>query len=283
MKTLIIPPVSRSFLLRQSVTCIVIAILAHASLSAGIVFGGFDASRGGSLSFDGGGVTGAQASLQTAFPGATFVTANQITPAFLSGVDVVILGAGTANNAAIVPLSTTEQDALKNFVLGGGGAILFTDNDTFAGAASQPANDSLANPFGFVTTGTLNNAQGMTMNTPGADPISGGPFGTVSATVSYWPGWFSTLPASAVEVASLDANGNAALCYLPKGSMSVGSGGLVIFSDGTLMADGYAATSDYILLDNSVAYVIPESTGFALFAGVGLLALALRRRLNRAA
>lgn len=247
---------------------------------AGLVIGGFDVTRGGIGSIEDSGLAGARAAILSAFPGTTFSTANTLTAGFLSGVNVVILGSAAGNSTAITPLSLAEQIALVNFVESGGGVILLADNDSFDGGADL-ANQSLVSPFGHHATGTLIGGQGVSMLTPGADPISGGPFGTVTGATFLWPGWFDVVPAGAVGVGTLTANSQTALTYLQKGVLAPGSGGAVLFGDVGFIVDGYADANSYTLLKNSVAYLVPEPGPIALGAGLGLAAFAVGRRIVR--
>ena len=72
------------------------------------------------------------ADIVSAFPGTTFQFTNTLTSPFFSSVNAVILGVATSDTSSITPLSASEQSALKSFVLGGGIALMFSDNDTFA-------------------------------------------------------------------------------------------------------------------------------------------------------
>jgi hypothetical protein len=108
------------------------------ALAAGPVIAGFDAMRGGFESLAPGEDTGLANDISMAFPGTTFEFANALTPSFLSSANVAILGVATSDFSAITPLSASEQSALHNFVLNGGTAIIFADNDSFdSGAARQ--------------------------------------------------------------------------------------------------------------------------------------------------
>ena len=126
--------------------------------AAGLVVGGFDAARGGFESLAPGEDSALASDISSAYPGTTFSFANTLTPSFLSGVQAVILGVATTDTSAVTPLSTSEQSALLNFVLGGGTALIFADNSTFASGAAA-TNASFVSPFGVTITGTLNGGQ----------------------------------------------------------------------------------------------------------------------------
>ena len=85
---------------------------------AGIIVGGFDAARGGFESLAPGEDSALANDISSAYPGTTFDFTSTLTPTFLSGVQVVILGVATTDYSAVTPLSTSEQSVLLDFVSG---------------------------------------------------------------------------------------------------------------------------------------------------------------------
>ena len=82
---------------------------AHAG---GVVVGGFNAARGGFESLAPGEDSTLANDISSAYPGTTFNFTSTLTPTFLSGVQVVILGVATSDTSAVTPLSTSEQSAI---------------------------------------------------------------------------------------------------------------------------------------------------------------------------
>ena len=177
----------------------------------GIVIGGFDAARGGFESLAPGEDSALATDISSAISGTTFSFTNMITPSFLSGVQVVILGVATTDTSAVTPLSPSEQTALQNFVLGGGTALIFADNSTFA--PNAPAtNASFLNPFGVTITGTLGGGRTAPIINP-TGPLTS-PF-PVSAFYGYYTGYFSDIGSGTV-LANFGA-GEPAIDYIAPG------------------------------------------------------------------
>ena len=98
-----------------------LSLAAVTQVRAGFVIGGFDATRGGVDSLSEGSQTaGLRSSITSDFPGATITGSSTLTTAYLSTLNVVLISSVYGNDAAISPLSGSEQAALHNFVLGGG-------------------------------------------------------------------------------------------------------------------------------------------------------------------
>ena len=249
-------------------------------LASSIAVGGFDVARGGAESI----TTDAplQSAISAAFPGATFSGTSTLTPGYLASINGLIIGVGTGNTTATAPLSSAEQAALVNFVKGGGNALLFTDNDTFA-ASAPTVNNSFVSPFGLATTGTLGGFQATTI-VNGSNPVVSGPFGVATGFTNDFPGWFSSI-GTAQELMMLNANGQPVLAVLMPGALGAGSGAVIFFGDSTWLDLFQGDTNDTILTLNSLALhgtgTTPEPSSIALF-GSGILGLAeiLRRRIN---
>jgi len=191
-----------------------------------------------------------------AYPGIPIAGVNTLTAATLLGHNVVFICSGTAGQSAIVPLSANEQTALHNFVLAGNGALIFSDNDTFAGGASQPANLSVLAPWSATSTGT-GAAWERTVNVLdfNASPVTDGPFGIVTSYSVGWSGWFNAL-GSAIVLGRLADNAQPALAVIPRGALGPGSGAVVLFSDLTFVTDGYVTASNRKLILNALAFVV---------------------------
>ena len=246
---------------RLSSVALLTLVGVDASASAQLVIGGFSASRGGVMSIaEGGSAQPLRASISAAFPGTTFSGSAVLTPRYLAGVDILFLSSATGGNSAITPLSPAEQDALQAFVLAGGRAILCVDNDTYAGAASDPANESIIDPFAIDCTGTgLGWAQNATVIAPASSPVTAGPFGTVSNYTVGWSGGFNVVPPTAQALATVDQLGLAGLLVIPSGELGPSSGAVVAFSDTTMFYAGFFSqgSSNDVLLRNAIAYLQP--------------------------
>lgn len=212
-----------------------------------LAIGSFTVGRGGDDSLVNKDTAKLRKAIRSVLPGSTFNATKTLTKAFLAKVHVLVVGAAYAPHQGITPLSAAEQKAVVNFVKAGGSALLFCDNDTQFGTASN----SFASPFGLATTGTLADAQTATYLNVGNNPLQSGPFGTAAQFDTSWPGWFSTL-GSATPLAQLAANGQAEIAYLPAGSLGAGSGTVVFFADTTALLDSLRTRDDQIAILNAL-------------------------------
>jgi hypothetical protein len=198
-----------------------------------IVIAGWDTGRGGNYSLNSADSAQARADLETEYGDVEFRALSALDATSLANVDVVVLSSVKANSGAITPwLSEAEQDALYNFVLGGGCAILFPDNSTFAGGNSDPANESLIDPFGLDIMGTLSSGYNATV-TSAPSPVTSG----VAGYSGNYAGWFNNTDAATV-LATLNANAEPSLVEFAPGHFGTGSGRVVVFSDANVFFGG---------------------------------------------
>jgi hypothetical protein len=218
--------------------------------------------------------------IASAYPGTTFQFANALTPSFLNGVNVVILGVATSDVSAITPLTASEQAALLNFVLGGGMALIFADNSIFDPNAPA-ANASLLSPFGVTVSGTLFGLVNAPILNP-AGPLTA-PFTPVTQFATNYPGFFSGI---GVGTALADLSGNPsepAIDRFAPGALGPSSGAVVFFSDSDAMVAGDSLTSTNLnLVLNSFSFasgdsVVPEPSTLGL-VGLTLGGLIVIRR-----
>ncbi len=246
------------------------------SAHASIVVGGFGPVRGGDASLAGGSlVSQFSASLDASFPGSTVATSETLNSSYLDGIDVLILtNVRTSTSRIDEPLSAVEQNALVQFVDGGGGLLLLADNagqdDEFAST-----DDSLLSPFGFDASGRVGGVvqaqeSGLTRS------VISGPFGSASTFNTGVPGTLSALPDNAIVAATLDApDAPATVAVIPPRRRSATSGGIVVFSDFSLSADFLfeVGNSNDVLLKNAIDYVVsPPLAGDANGDGIVNLA-----------
>ncbi|MFT3683987.1 MAG: GC-type dockerin domain-anchored protein [Phycisphaerales bacterium] len=229
-----------------------------ASALASPTIGVFTAARQGQLNLvDNNGASQFRDAISAAYPSAGFSPMSTITAADLNGVDVVILLSAAAGQGAISPLTASEQNALRAFVNSGGGAVIFTDNDSFAGGASQAANASLVSPFGVTPAGTGAPWQqtATVINTSPLSVVLDGPFGSVQNYSVGWSGWFPNAGAvpGAQTLMYLSQNGQPALVEFTPGMLAPGSGRVVLFSDSTMVFNGYFNESDRVVTLNAIA------------------------------
>jgi hypothetical protein len=248
-----------------------------APLHAAIVVGSFDVPRGGFDSLaDAPEQADARAGIQLIRPDATFSSTNTLTGAYLSSVDVFILGGQTGINTAVSPLSAAEQSALVNFVLDGGNLAIFTENeeqDPINGAASRA---SFLSPFGLATSG-LSLAPSATVVNP-SHPIADGPFGTLTEIDTFRSGWYTDLGPYAHPIANENQFGMTMLATIEYGVMGPTSGRVAFIADSSVFDPGMA--SGPLLFANLTAYLVPEPGGVVLGAigAACLAAFGIRRR-----
>lgn len=246
--------------------------------------GGFNSDRIGIGSVVDGPIVEEFRSLVSAeWSDATFVGADLLSPSFLNTVDVLLIGAPKVGG--VTYLSNQEQQFLIDYIMGGGGAIIFADNDDHAGVpASDDAAETFLDPFGVDATGHLDGPQlaQSPSNLELRHPIMDGPFGTVGFITTYHGGWFNQFGPAVQEVAEYDSNGQAAVLAIAPGTLAPGSGGVVFLSDADILVDsavgGYIGEQDNSkLILNSMAYVIPEPS-VASLGVLGIAVFAARRR-----
>jgi PEP-CTERM motif len=244
--------------------------------ASGPVVGGFDATRGGfeSLQND----TTLANEISAAFPGTTFTYTDTLTSSFFTGVNVAILGVAYGDSTPISPLTSFEQSALYNFVLGGGTALIFSDNNSFGSTTTaQAANASLLSPFGVTATGTLDGIQNANIIDP-TGPLTS-PFTPVNPFQGNYPGWYSDTNNGQV-LADWNANGEPAIDYFKPTVFGPRSGAVVLFADSDAMVAGEDLTTqtENLVLNAFGTYTlapppIPEPSTWAMiligFAGLG--------------
>jgi len=195
-----------------------------------VVIAGWDTTRGGNYSLNSTDSAQARSDLQAQYSDVDFRALGALAAGNLADVDVVVLSSVRTNSGAISPiLSGAEQSALYNFVLGGGCAILFPDNSTFAGGGSDPANESLIDPFGLDITGTLGGGYSATVNST---------WSAVTSYVGNYAGWFDGT--SGATVLGTLASSQPSLVEFAPSDLGSGSGRVVVFSDANVFFGGGA-------------------------------------------
>jgi hypothetical protein len=188
--------------------------------------GTFDVDRGGNGSLLSEDRTEIREAMISSFFAVAVDGASVLTEAWANTHDLLWLDSVKGDMAAIDPLSADEQQVLSQFVLSGGGVIIFTDTDFF-----EAANLSLLAPFGLVSQGVLSGNQYVTVTDPPASPVTDGAFGIITGYGTWYPGWYSDLGDHAVGLATLDANGQVHLAFIDRETMGTGAGGAVFMAD----------------------------------------------------
>jgi len=241
---------------------------------AQLVIGSFDASRGGFTSLASGDNSTLVNDIKTAIPGTTLSFSNTLTPTFLAGVNAVILGVATTETSEITPLTFSEQTALHNFVLNGGTALMYTDNDTFDPNAPV-VNASFLTPFGLTTTGTIPPPANPAILNP-SGPLTH-PFTPVTDFTTLVSGFYNN-PGTGTVLAQF-APGEAAIDYFAPGTLGPHSGTAVFFSDSNTISNDTLTTSNLNLLLNGLP-AVPEPSPWSMIAvgGVALVGIMLRKK-----
>jgi hypothetical protein len=218
----------------------------------GMIIGCFDTNRAGVFSpSSGSSMTSFRANIASNFATAAFQSTDTLTSNFLNSINLLVITAISGNTTEITPLSPAEQSALTNFVMAGGTALIFADNNL----QFQPASQSMVQPFGLDCNGNIPGSVTATV-TNLSYPVAEGPFGVVSNyTIASFPGWFDVIGPHAVGIAVLDPNREVSLAAIAPGVLSSTSGGVVFFSDSTIN-DGSLIDTLPTLVDNAIDFVL---------------------------
>ncbi len=209
-----------------------------AAASAQPLIAGFTLDRGGisAIDTDAGWLTQLRAAIVAEYASAEFLGLSTLTSGGLQGADVVLLSAAFSGGVPISPLTASERDALRSFVLGGGSAILLVDADSPPGW--DAANESLIDAFGFDVTGTLNGTLTVDL-TIASSPISAGRFGSPAALQFTTGGRIDLLGPGAQAVGVYAGTAHTAVAYIPKGALGPGSDLVAVFADTMFITDGF--------------------------------------------
>lgn len=262
-----------------AVGCLLAASCSQAQ--AAFVVGAFDSTRAGDGNlFNGTYSEDAIAALSESFPGTTYTAAPELTPAFLAGVDILILAPAKGPSTAISPLSVAEQSALLDFVTAGGRALLFGERNF------SLITQSYMGPLGVSFAN--NDAAGVFLvdPSPPVHAVFNGPFGEVAQAIFYSAGIFTDLGPNAIEIAFNTTNAAPVMAAIESHALAPNSGRVVLISDSTPFFD----TADGGLFDvqehrdlflNSIHYLAtPEPSSLALLCiagGFAGLSLGVRR------
>ncbi len=251
-----------------------------ASPAWAIILGTFGAPRVTDASIATGSMTSMlRNSLYSNFPGSTIVTSPTLTPAFLSGIDVLAIASDKTPYGGITPLSASEQSALVDYVLNGGSALLIAEGIPNFAAAAQ----SMISPFGLTMADDGLSGYTAALPVDPNHPIFSGPFG-VQNYVEFLAGVvFPDLGPYATALANLPQTGQTAVAIIERHAMGPHSGAVVIVGDANFLENseyfgGLFPVHEHFYL-NTLAYLaaVPEPSTWAL-ALVGLAALIGMRR-----
>lgn len=213
----------------------VLAVVGATHAEAPLVVGGFDTERSGHISFPAGDYfSQARASLNASLGPVVFKSFPTLTYESLDALDIVVLAPGTTHSTAAPPLSASEQNALRQYALAGGGVVILADNYSYSdGAVAEEI--ALLDPFGLQGCGTLNNWNWVTVPNPANHAVTSGRFGTVTEFSQFFPGGITNAGPWSHALAS---NGlGVALTVIEAGAMGEDSGRVAVYSDGNSFAD----------------------------------------------
>jgi hypothetical protein len=268
-----------------------IAVVCVVSLASPTVFGApivgtFNSARASTANFLMGNYTHqAQASFATNFPNVSIETTQTLTSQFLSGINTLVIGSPSTETTGIVPLSSSEQTALYNFVLGGGNAFLIADGYSPYTAAAN----SFVKPFGMTIAD--DGLTGVLYATPTtqSSPVINGPFGDVTSIPLYGAGIITNLGSHATDLANMNALNKPVYAEIPAHALGPTSGRVLIITNAAFMMDSTAGgffPQDPQTFLNAMNYVLtPEPSAMALASvAVAIVAASrLRRQCRREA
>lgn len=234
------------------VTLLGVAMVAQGA-RAELVIGSFDLARGGRASLvdspdlDIMLMRGVASLLLT---DESFVSAPELTPEFLSTVDVLVMPSNFTSSSAVTPLSPAEQAAMFNFVVGGGSLILAMENIELSPTADV-THESFLDPFGMSITGVV---PGVTLaNALEPDhPIFAGDFGLFPSYETSRTGWLDELGPYARPLAESTINQEIVMAIIDRHVIAPGSGRVLITADTQLWERDINLTSNMVVYMASV-------------------------------
>lgn len=219
------------------------------------IFAGFNLQRGGitAIDTDSAWLSQLRAAIIDAFPAAQFRGVSTLSGPVLADADVLILCSAFSGGGPISPLSASEINALRSFVVSGGSALLFVDAGTPAGW--DAVNESLINAFGLDVAGSAgpNSTIDLTA-TPSL--LASGRFGSVASITFTTGGWFDVLGPDAQAAGVYAGTANVAIACIPKGRLALGSGLVAAFGDTTFILDGSFTPSNRTAVMNAIGAAI---------------------------
>lgn len=234
----------------------VLAVVSATHAEAPLVVGGFDTERSGHISFPAGDYfSQARASLSASLGPVVFKSFPTLTYENLDGLDIVVLAPGTSHSTAAQPLSASEQTALRQYALAGGGVVILADNYSYSTGALAEETALLA-PFGIAGYGTLSYTIWVTCPNPENHAVTSGRFGTVTEFSQFYPGAITNVGPWSHALATNDLG--VALTVIETNVMGDDSGRVAVYSDGSSFADdaNYGAyTQNRILFLNTMDWV----------------------------
>lgn len=175
--------------------------------------------------------------------------------------------------------SAGDVQNITNFFLAGGDLLLLCDDQNYDAIAAALNVPSTGAGLGVISASTT-----------GVNPLSSGPFGSVSVfNQAYLVGWLnaSDVAAKNGHVAAVNANGVAA-AYWDRGEYAPGAGKLVIITDVDTLAgnnNGYPGMAQFgvnnanaVLALNTTAFFVVPTPGVLAFVMVPTVVAVRRRR-----
>lgn len=227
-----------------------------------LVIGGFNATRAGPWSYldEGSQLTILKTAIDTAFPHASYYLTGVLTDEYLAGIDVLLITSARAGTSAVSPLTTDEQAALRRFVEAGGGALIFVDNNSFAGSGTDQVNESLVDAFGLDVCCAAGWPEQVNVLAPESHAVTNGPFGLIAEFTQFYGGWFDGLGEDATALGTLAVQGETALAVIDSAALAPTSGAVVFFADTSMIWNDFITEANKNLVLNSIAYAAPPAT-----------------------
>jgi hypothetical protein len=217
-------------------------------------------------------------------PESTFTGTATLTPEYLDTIDILAIGGQTAdapNPGFVSALSTSEQQAMFEFVERGGALVLILEHSGQGGSGGAEARQTFVAPFGMNITGSLN-APWAIITDP-SHPIFDGANGTVTGPLFLGQtAYFDNLGPYAHSIANEVLTGQSVLAVIEPHAISPTSGPVVMLADSNALdLQNYS----YALVTNALEYLgvttcVPEpsSLSLAVMALVGAAGAVLMRR-----
>lgn len=200
----------------------------------GVRVAGFSESRGGVSSIRSPALDPAMQALVATYGYVWRDTSSVLSGSLFDGdVDVTILGTPKTQHAGITALTAAEQEALEQYVLHGGCAILMPDHVSFAGVGiTDTINESLIEPFGLDITGTVAaiGTMAYVVNADSSTVVDG-----ITTFRQTYPGWFDGIGQGIVLA---NNSGGPALVEIAAGVLGAYAGPVFAFSDVNMFSAG---------------------------------------------
>jgi len=251
--------------------CALTGVPANARAGDSIRIGTLGSTRNGAANLADGALGGDLRDSVAALGGHVIIATGTLTAGFLAGIDILLIhNASTVDVPIVGDLSSDEQDAIVDFLLGGGRVMILAD-----GAFVSSANNFVS-PLGMHVSGTLGGPQSSVVTNPN-HPVTDGVFGTVSQYSGADTGWFDQLGSFATPVANLQFNDQPSLAVIAQDALAPGSGRALIMTDANPFGDADESNELFFpqnetLFRNAITWLPEPDTPVLAAAAVATIA-----------